>query len=461
MWSSSSSLALGAHVDLTHGYSSGMSKRDRRIVVTGLGVVSPLGLSLDDFWTNLATGTSGIGPIESFATTGLPLHHAAEARGFTGSIDDFGPLEGEKKKAIRKGLKVMCRESQMGVAAAQRALHDAGDVFAHHPPERIGCVFGSDYMLTVPEDFTAAVAACRAADGSFDFSRWASDGMPKLNPLWLLKYLPNMPASHIAIYNDLRGPSNSITIREASGHLALGEATDTIQRGMADVMVTGATGTRVHPMKTVHAIQSEQVAMTTGPDDLPATWSRPFDRERRGMVLGEGAAVLILEALDHAERRGATILAEVVGHGASCVADRGGTGRRRQALTQAYSTALKRSKIAPQDLGHVHANGISTTLGDRDEAEALGEVLASSMSQVPVVAAKSHFGNLGAGSGLVECVASILAMRRGELFPLLNFAQADEACPVRAAVRGDTAGSSFVSASVTPQGQAAAVVFRA
>jgi 3-oxoacyl-[acyl-carrier-protein] synthase II len=438
-----------------------MSKRDRRIVVTGLGVVSPLGLSLDDFWANLASGTSGMGPIESFATTGLPLHHAAEARGFTGSIDDFGPLEGEKKKAIRKGLKVMCRESQMGVAAAQRAIHDAGDVFAHHPPERIGCVFGSDYMLTVPEDFTVAVAACRADDGSFDFNRWATDGMPKLNPLWLLKYLPNMPASHIAIYNDLRGPSNSITIREASGHLALGEATDTIQRGMADIMVTGATGTRVHPMKTVHAIQSEQVALPTGPDDSPATWSRPFDRDRRGMVLGEGAAVLILEALDHAERRGARILAEVVGHGASCVADRGGTGRRRQALARAYGAALTRSKIAPQELGHVHANGISTTLGDREEAEALGDVLGNAVRDVPVVAAKSHFGNLGAGSGLVECVASILAMGRGEIFPLLNFERTDEACLIRPAKKGDQAGSSFISASVTPQGQAAAVAFRA
>jgi len=438
-----------------------MSKRDRRIVVTGLGVVSPLGLSLDDFWTNLRSGTSGVGPIESFATTGLPLHHAAEARGFTGNIDDFGPLDGEKKKAIRKGLKVMCRESQMGVAAAQRALHDAGDVFAHHAPERIGCVFGSDYMLTVPEDFTVAVAACRAEDGSFDFTRWASDGMPKLNPLWLLKYLPNMPASHIDIYNDLRGPSNSITIREASGHLALGEATDTIQRGMADVMVTGATGTRVHPMKTVHAIQSEQVAMTTGSNDEPATWSRPFDRDRRGMVLGEGAAVLILEALDHAERRGATILAEVVGHGASCVADRGGTGRRREALARAYGTALRRANIAPADLGHIHANGISTTLGDQDEAAAIGEVLGTSASRVPLVAAKSHFGNLGAGSGLVECVASILALRHGELFPLLNFENPDGACAIRAAARGDKPGSSFISASVTPQGQAAAVVFRA
>ncbi len=438
-----------------------MSEHERRVVVTGLGVVCPLGLSLDGLWTGLVEGTSGIGPIESFATDGLPLRHAAEARQFTGAIDNFGPLDSEKKKAIRKGLKVMCRESQMGVAAAQLALHHASDPFAHHQPERFGCVFGSDYMLTIPEDFTAGVAACRNGDGAFDFSRWATDGMPLLNPLWLLKYLPNMPASHIAIYNDLRGPSNSITIREASGHLAIGEATETILRGMADIMVAGATGTRVHPMKTVHALQTDQVAVASDAGDSPSQWSRPFDRDRRGMVLGEGAAVLILEELGSAQRRGATIHAEVVGHGAGCAVNRGGTGRRRQALAHAYTAALKRAAVAPSEVGHVHAHGTSTVTGDREEAAALGDVLGSAASRVPVVAAKSHFGNLGAASGLVECVASILALRQGTLFPLLNFENPDVACPVRPARRGDAAGASFVSASVTPQGQAAALVFRA
>jgi 3-oxoacyl-[acyl-carrier-protein] synthase II len=182
---------------------------ERRVVITGLGVVCPLGLALEDVWRGLRGGQSAIAPVTSFPTAGLPLHHAAEARCFTGDIAEFGPLDADRKKAIRKGLKVMSRESQMAVAAAQRALHDTGAAATHHPPERFGCVFGSDYMLTLPEDFTAGVAACRGADGGFDFGAWAERGMPKLNPLWLLKYLPNMPASHIAIYNDLRGPSNS------------------------------------------------------------------------------------------------------------------------------------------------------------------------------------------------------------------------------------------------------------
>ena len=127
----------------------------RRVVVTGMGVVCPLGLDADTLWTALVEGKSGVCPIESFSPAGLPLKHAAEARCFTGAIGDFGELESEPKKAIRKGLKVMCRESQMAVAAAQRALHDGTFTPEAHEPERFGCVFGSDYMLTLPEDFTA------------------------------------------------------------------------------------------------------------------------------------------------------------------------------------------------------------------------------------------------------------------------------------------------------------------
>jgi 3-oxoacyl-[acyl-carrier-protein] synthase II len=443
---------------------------DRRVVITGMGVVCPLGLSLEDLWAGLVEGRSGVGPLESFPCSGLPLRHAAEARAFTGDIDNFGPLDGERKKAIRKGLKVMCRESQMAVAAAQRALHHSGLFAADAPagsvqPERFGCVFGSDYMLTLPDDFTASVAKCRGADGAFEFDRWATDGMPQLTPLWLLKYLPNMPASHIAIYNDLRGPSNSLTLREASGHLALGEASITIQRGAADVMVVGATGTRVHPMKTVHALQSEQVALE---DDAagsglsePTSWSRPFDRSRKGMVLGEGSAVFILEELRHAQARGATIYGEIVGHAARNAGLAGGVGLKQKALSLAMRRALSMANVTAAELSHIHAHGASTVVGDREEAAALHDVLGAAAATIPTVAAKSHFGNLGGGSGLVECMASVLALRHGELFPLLNFEESDPDCRIRAARRGDPSGHVFISSAVTPQGQAGSIVIRA
>ena len=266
-----------------------------------------------------------------------------------------------------------------------------------------------------------------------------------------------MPASHIAIYNDLRGPSNSLTLREASGHLAIGEATVTIQRGAADVMLAGSTGTRVHPMKTVHALQSEQVAIG---DDDPTRWSRPFDKARKGMVLGEGAAVLVLEELGHAQARGARIYGEVLGHAARHASDAAGVGVRRRSLELAMRRALGMAAVEPQAVSHIHAHGLSTVAGDRDEAAALHAVFGPAAATIPTVAAKSHFGNLGAGSGVVECVASVLAMRHGSLFPLLNHETPDPDCKIRAAKAGDPAGDVFVSSSVTPQGQAGSVVIR-
>lgn len=424
----------------------------RRVVITGLAAISPFGLDPEELWQGLVEQRSAVGPLTAFATDGLPLRHAAEAAAFTGHINEFGDLDGERKKAIRKGIKVMCRETQMAVAAAQRAIVSAGLTDpATVPRERFGCVFGSDYMLTIPDDFTTAVARCQGADGQFEFDRWGEEGLPAMTPLWLLKYLPNMPASHIAIFNELRGPSNSLTVREASGHLAVGEATITIGRGAADVMLVGSTGTRIHPMKMVHAILNEEVA--TGADD-PASWSRPFDRERRGMVLGEGAGVLILEEREHALRRGATVYGEVLGHAAVASAEAAAVGRRQAAVTAAVKQTLASAGVTPAAVGHVHAQGLGTRVGDQEEAAGLVAVLGERLGQIPTVAAKANFGNLGGGSGLVECIASLKAFEKGRLFPQRNYTTPDESCPIRVAAEGDLPGDRFLSLAVTPQGQA-------
>ncbi len=432
---------------------SSMQASDRRrVVITGLSAISPFGLDAEELWQGLREERSAVGPLKAFSPSELPLQHAAEAAAFTGHISEFGDLDSERKKSIRKGLKVMCRETQMAVAAAQRALVSAGLTEPESVPrERFGCVFGSDYMLTLPDDFTGAVAACRGDDGQFVFDRWGEEGLPAMTPLWLLKYLPNMPASHIAIFNDLRGPSNSLTVREASGHLAVGEATITIGRGAADVMLVGSTGTRIHPMKMVHALLNEEVA--TGDDD-PTSWSRPFDRDRRGMVLGEGSAVLILEELEHARRRGATILGEVLGHAAVASSEGAAVGRRRAAVAAVARKTLASADKTAESIGHVHAQGLGTRVGDAEEAAGLADALGPSLAAVPLVAAKANFGNLGGGSGLVECVASLTAFSKGELFPLKNYTTPDEACPIRASRPGDLPGDSFLSLAVTPQGQA-------
>jgi 3-oxoacyl-[acyl-carrier-protein] synthase II len=269
----------------------------------------------------------------------------------------------------------------------------------------------------------------------------------------MLKYLPNMPASHIAIYNDLRGPNNSLTMREAAGNLAIGEALRTIQRGHASLMVAGATGTRILPMQAIHALQTEQMAAENCD---PTKASRPFDRDRTGMVAGEGAGMVVLEELASAKARGATIYAEVIGLGGANVADANLHGKCDVALERAMRAALHDAHCSPGDIGHINAHGLSTTSRDAEEARAIQKVFGALAEQLPVTAPKSNFGNLGAGSAVVELIASLLALREGRLPPVLNYQTPDPLCPL-AVVTGDKtpAGRSFLNLSVTPQGQAA------
>jgi len=459
----------------------------RRVVITGLGVISPLGNSPEIMWENLSAGRSGIARLRNFPEFESLLRYGGEASQFSGHIDEFGQLSKDRKKAIRKGLKVMCRETMMAIAAAQHAISNAGyeseestiPGLVPEPlnPERAGLVFGSDYMLSPPDDFCDGMNRCGVGQNDFQFSRWGSQGLREMNPLWMLKYLPNMPGSHIAIFNDLRGPNNSLTLREISGIMAIREAAQTIQRNHADRMIAGATGTRIHPFKTIHAIHSEQLADPALP---PHGAARPFDQDRSGMVLGEGAAALVLEELQSAQSRGATIYAEILGTGSSAVADANLHGKRQAALLGAMQSALtnsgyeatnqpgmgkvdseencKRTPKIPTTIGHINAHGLGTQDCDLDEAMAIAELFGPRTRSVPVVAAKSYFGNLGAASGIVELIASLLAQREGRLFPTLNYETPDPLCPLSIVTDHDTpAGESFLKTSVTPQGQAAAL----
>jgi 3-oxoacyl-[acyl-carrier-protein] synthase II len=312
-------------------------------------------------------------------------------------------------------------------------------------------------MMTSPVEYQAGIAKCTEA-GEFRFEGWGQIGMKEVTPLWLLKYLPNMPASHLAIYNDLRGPSNSQTMRESSSNLAIGEAFRTVARGAADTMLAGATGTRVQPMKLVHALIQEQVA-ADGVE--PAKACRPFDLHRSGQVLGEGAGAVVLEELEVARSRGTRIYGEMIGFGASTVADRRGVADRKRALVNAMRAALNDAGMTPAELGHIHAHGLSTTSSDAAEAAAICEVFGDHTATIPVVAAKSYFGNLGAGSGSVELIASVIALNAGHLFPTINYETPDPECPVRVVTRQETsAGKSLLNLSITPQGQAAALVVR-
>jgi 3-oxoacyl-[acyl-carrier-protein] synthase II len=264
-----------------------------------------------------------------------------------------------------------------------------------------------------------------------------------------------MPASHIAIYNDLRGPNNSITLREASAGAAMSEAYSTITRGHADALVVGSTGTRIHPLRTLHASLQEKLAEDR---DDPTTMSRPFDESRDGSVLGEGAAAMICESLDHAQKRGANILGEVVGYGSSAVGPGAGENYLRVAFANVLRGALRGAN--PKSIGHIHAHGLGTQKCDRQEAEAIAEVFGPRDQQPAVTTAKGNIGNLGAGGGMVEMVASLQSLG-GDLFPIRNLQKVDARCPINACIDCRTpAGDQFISVNVTPQGQASAIRIR-
>lgn len=428
----------------------------RRVVITGIGLVSPLGNSAAALWDALIAERSGVSELTSIPTASLPSPYGAEARGFTGAIEEFGPLEKVLSRNIKKNLRMMCREIQMGVAVAQLCISDAGLKWDSIDRDRFGVLYGSDYLLTLPSEFAAGVRKCLNAAGEFDFTKWADEGLPAVEPLWLLKYLPNLPAAHVAIFNDLRGPNNSLTSREASANLAVSEAYHTIVRGHADRMLAGATGTRIHPARSVNIALQEKVAQ--GGD--PAKLSRPFDKNRNGQVMGEGAACILLEELSAAEARGAKIVAEVVGCGSSIVASQQSVADPQTAFANTLQQCLQSARLKPSELGHIHAHGLSDPHCDQAEAQGIASVLGDAAAHVPVAAAKSYFGNLGAASGLVEAIASALALQKGTLFPIQTLEQLDPQCPIRPARRGDKAGSTCINLSVTPQGQASGIALR-
>jgi 3-oxoacyl-[acyl-carrier-protein] synthase II len=434
---------------------------ERRVVITGMGVVCPLGNSKESLWEGLAAGRSAVRLLEGVPPTFLPSKYGAECRTFTESVEDFGPLDKSLQRNIRKSLKMMCREIAMGAAAAQKALADAGWSPGASDPDRSGVIYGMDHILTMPEEFAAGIAKCTDPQGRFHLEQWGDQGLGEVNPLWLLKYLPNMPASHIAIFNELRGPNNSLTLREAASNLAIAEAARIIARGSADVMIAGATGTRIHPIRTISVAMQEEIAGVEVEVADPAALSRPFEINRSGMVLGEGAGAIVMESLDSAQARGAKIWGEVVGFGSSSVQTPQGLARRRAAIGNAARRSLAMAGMQPEEVGHIHAHGLATHSSDLEEGQAICDVFCDAAEGVPVTAAKSYFGNLGAAGGVVELAASLLALDRGRLFRTLNYETPDPQCRVHVVRTTDApSGESFLNISVTPQGQAAAVLVR-
>jgi len=415
--------------------------RPRDIVITGVGVVSPIGIGGDACWASLAAGTSGVRAIDLFDARGLRTPYGGQVAGF------------DPRLVIRprKSLKVMSRDIQLGFAAADLAVADAGLTAGEGTRDRFGVAIGADMIYADIEDL-APTYRRSIRDGRFDFGAWSDAIQQETHPLWLLKHLPNMTASHIAIAHDARGPNNSIVLGDVSSLLAVGEAARVIRRGMADVMLTGGTSCRLHPTAIV---ARGEPAVSRSFDDHRRI-CRPFDRDRDAMLDGEGAAVFVLEAREHAERRGARIRGRLLAAASRCEPRRPNRPPAGAALRMAIRATLAAAGLAAADLGHVNAHGGGTQAADRIEAAAI----AAELGATPVTAPKSFFGHLGAGGGAVELAASVLGLEAGLVPPTLNYETPDPLCPVNVVRGGPLAGrpGTALAVNMCSMGQVATVL---
>ncbi len=409
------------------------------IVITGIGVVSPIGVDVDSFWQALLNRTSGVSVRPEFVNTDLPIRVAAQVR-------DFDPKLLIKP---RKAIKIMCQPIQFGVAAAAMAVEQAGLEAAAVDPDRIGTLFGAETFFADPLEVADVFRNC-IVDRDYQHDRWGEFAMRKIQPLWMLKYLPNMAASHISIALDARGHSNTICQGEASGLIALIEAATVIQRGMCDVVITGGTGSIAELTSMLYRGND----LSTHFNDRPESASRPFERDRDGMVAGEGAGAIVLESAAHAAARGAVPLAKIAGW--SRRFGQPTATNLHETIQSGFENALEVSGKRIHDIGAINASAAGFKKLDAAEGKAINKLF----PDFPVVAHKSNFGNLGPGTSTVELIAAIQSLQHGIIPGTLNYDHPDPACPVNVSRESVElkSGTSILKSSVSTTGQFASLI---
>ena len=390
----------------------------RRVVITGLGVVAPNGIGKNDFWNACLNGRSGVGPIRSFDASQHPVKIAAEVHDF-----DVMPYI---LPSQRKSLKIMSRAMRFAVGAAGLSITDSGIELDKEDPTRMGVVMGTGLVpVDLPELTPALMGACDG-NGKLETTRLGQQGAGALFPLWILKYLPNMVAAHISLAFNAQGPNSTITTACAAGTQAVGEAFRLIARDDADVVLAGGADSRIDPLMILAYTALGALSQSDRP---AAEVSRPFDGKRDGFVLGEGAGVLMLEELEHAKRRGATIYAEVLGLGSSFDAY-GATKPDPEArgAARAINEALREARIDPSDVDYINAHGTSTRLNDQMETTAVKRVFGENAKVLPLSSIKSMVGHLIGAAGAVEAVALAMTLHSGAIPPTINQTQRDPVC---------------------------------
>jgi len=391
----------------------------RAVVISGLGPISGLGQGMEPTWEAVLAGRSSVGPIQLFDPAGFDCRIAAEVSDF--SIRKYVP------KSYRKAIKVMARDIELSVAAADFAARDGGlathgtdpDADPSYDPTRVGCHIGAGLIAADLDELTLAMAEARVAEGpgagDFDIHQWGKEGITHLTPLWLLKYLPNMLSCHVSIIHDTQGASNTITCGEASAGLSVIESIRVIQRGAADICFSGGVESKLNPMGFLRHEFSGRLISTANQE--PAGAVRPLCKNAAGTVVGEGGGIVMLEAVDTFQKRrnsagdDVRAYAQIVGYGASQSVN---PERRNLAphedgkgVAVAIRQSLNSAGIEPAQVNLIVPIGLGTLESDRAEAAALRLIFGDALGDIPIATLKSMVGNCGAGAGGVDlCIAA-------------------------------------------------------
>ena len=375
----------------------------RRVVVTGVGVLSPVGIGTEATWEGLKAGRSGAGPITLFDASAHSTRFACEVKG-------FDPLAHVDKKDVKK----MDRFTQFAVAASDFALKDSGLVIDAGNAERVGVLIGSGIggFATIEREHETLMKS----------------GPRRISPFFIPAAIINLASGWVSIRTGAKGPNSAVVTACATGAHAIGDAFRILQRGEADAMICGGSEAAITPLAVGGFAAMRALSQR---NDAPDKASRPFDRDRDGFVIGEGAGVLVLEGLEHAQARGARIQAEIVGYGMSSDAfhisapAEDGDGIRRVMVA-----TLRDAGVAPAEVGYVNAHGTSTPAGDPIEITAVKAVWGDAVGKVAVSSTKSMTGHLLGAAGGVEAAVTVLALRDQVLPPTINLENPDPACDI-------------------------------
>jgi 3-oxoacyl-[acyl-carrier-protein] synthase II len=387
----------------------------RRVVITGVGCITPMGAEVEQVWSGLKNGESGVGFTTVFDASRFPTKISAEVRGW--DVSDVG----EDVEA----WKLRGRHTKFAAGAAKKAVRDSG--LLDHPldPTRFGVYLGSGEGQQDFDCFARMMTSALAGD-KFDLALFTKAGLEWLHPTVELEQEPNMPAGHLAGMFNAQGPNANCLTACAASSQAIGEAVEIIRRGDADAMLSGGTHSMIHPFGVTGF--NLLTALSTN-NEHPTKASRPFDRDRDGFVLGEGAAMVVLEELEHAKKRGAQIYGEVTGYGSTADAYRiTDTHPEGRGATRCIKLALEDAQLAPDAIHYINAHGTSTSVNDRVETLAIKNAFGSGAYQIPVSSTKSMMGHLIAAAGATELIVCLMAIRDRVLPPTINYHNPDPEC---------------------------------